>query len=71
MLSPGPPASPQAENTHKRNPSTGSNNLLFSNIDKMETSSQISQNSRTSLDTGVNQTRNNEAALLKHVLRDM
>ncbi|XP_013184726.2 thyroid receptor-interacting protein 11 isoform X1 [Amyelois transitella] len=63
---------------HKRNPSTGSNNLLFQNIDSVETSSQISIESDhreprvvTQLDTGVNQTRNTEGAILKHVLKDM
>ncbi|XP_059054457.1 thyroid receptor-interacting protein 11-like isoform X2 [Achroia grisella] len=62
---------------HKRNPSTGSNNLLFQNIDSIETSSQISIESDhrenrvvTQLDTGVNQTRNTESAILKHVLKD-
>ncbi|XP_053620600.1 thyroid receptor-interacting protein 11-like isoform X2 [Plodia interpunctella] len=63
---------------HKRNPSTGSNNLLFQNLDTVETSSQISIDSDhreprvvSQLDTGVNQTRNNEGAILKHVLKDM
>ncbi|CAG9789951.1 unnamed protein product [Diatraea saccharalis] len=62
---------------HKRNPSTGSNNLLFQNLDSVETSSQISIDSEhqprvvTQLDTGVNQTRNTEGAILKHVLKDM
>ncbi|KOB73268.1 putative slender lobes protein [Operophtera brumata] len=40
----------------------------------VETSSQLSRDSvepRQTLDTGVNQTRNNEGAILKHVLRDM
>ncbi|KAL0810274.1 hypothetical protein ABMA28_010436 [Loxostege sticticalis] len=63
---------------HKRNPSTGSNNLLFQNIDAIETSSTISVDSDqreprvvTQMDTGVNQTRNTEGAILKHVLKDM
>ncbi|XP_052742860.1 thyroid receptor-interacting protein 11 isoform X2 [Bicyclus anynana] len=62
---------------HRRNPSTGSNNLLFQNMDSVETSSQVSIESDTraipinTLDTGVNQTRNNEGAILKHVLKDM
>ncbi|CAB3236611.1 unnamed protein product [Arctia plantaginis] len=64
---------------HSRNPSTGSNNLLFTSIDTMDTASQRSRDSdRTepkvlspSLDTGVNQTRNTEGAILKSVLKDM
>ncbi|KAM3968617.1 LOW QUALITY PROTEIN: uncharacterized protein ACR2FA_012176 [Aphomia sociella] len=63
---------------HKRNPSTGSNNLLFQNIDSIETASQISLESdhreprvSSQLETGVNQTRNTEGAILKHVLKDM
>lgn len=64
---------------HSRNPSTGSNNLLFTNIDAMDTASQRSRESdRTeprvisqSLDTGVIQTRNTEGAILKSVLKDM
>lgn len=61
---------------HKRNPSTGSNNLLFQNLDSVETSSQRSVDSDqprvvSQLDTGVNQTRNTEGAILKHVLKDM
>ncbi|XP_039761412.1 thyroid receptor-interacting protein 11-like isoform X2 [Pararge aegeria] len=68
---------PVFEVGHRRDPSTGSNNLLFQNIDSMETSSQISIESDTrvipinTLDTGINQTRNNEGAILKHVLKDM
>ncbi|VVC99923.1 unnamed protein product, partial [Leptidea sinapis] len=67
---------PVFEVSHKRNPSTGSSNLLFQNIDA-DTSSQKSMDSDTkvipitTLDTGVNQTRNNEGAILKHVLKDM
>ncbi|RVE51900.1 hypothetical protein evm_003520 [Chilo suppressalis] len=62
---------------HRRNPSTGSNNLLFQNLDSVETSSQLSMDSDhqprvvSQLDTGVNQTRNTESAILKHVLKDM
>ncbi|XP_047513867.1 thyroid receptor-interacting protein 11-like [Pieris napi] len=62
---------------HRRNPSTGSNNLLFQNLDSVETSSQKSAESEsrviqmTTLDTGINQTRNNEGAILKHVLKDI
>lgn len=63
---------------HKRNLSSGSNNLLFQNIDSVETSSQISIESDhreprvvAQLDTGVNQTRNTEGAILKHVLKEM
>lgn len=61
---------------HKRNPSTGSNNLLFQNIDAAETSSHISIESDTAtprgtLDTGVTTPRDTEGAILKHVLRDM
>lgn len=73
----GPP--PNLPKTgHSRNPSTGSNNLLFSNLDSMETASQFSRESdreprfvTQSLDTGVNQTRNTEGAILKSVLKDM
>ncbi|CAK1549153.1 unnamed protein product [Leptosia nina] len=62
---------------HRRNPSTGSNNLLFQNLDAAETASQKSVDSEsrvipiTTLDTGINQTRNNEGAILKHVLKDI
>ncbi|CAH0598611.1 unnamed protein product [Chrysodeixis includens] len=63
---------------HSRNPSTGSNNLLFQNIDTLDTASQLSRDSdrepkvvSPSLDTGVNQTRNTEGAILKSVLKDM
>lgn len=62
---------------HKRNPSSSSNNVLFQNLDNIETSSQVSIESETkvmpinTLDTGINQTRNNEGAILKHVLKDM
>ncbi|XP_028160857.1 thyroid receptor-interacting protein 11-like isoform X1 [Ostrinia furnacalis] len=73
----GPNPTPQ-ELGHKRNPSTGSNNLLFQNIDAIETSSTLSVDSDhrdprvvTQMDTGVNQTRNTEGAILKHVLKDM
>ncbi|XP_049882043.1 thyroid receptor-interacting protein 11-like isoform X2 [Pectinophora gossypiella] len=66
---------PTPEPGHTRNPSTGSNNLLFQNIDALETSSQISIESdstrRGALDTGVTQPRDTEGAILKHVLRDM
>ncbi|CAH2098582.1 unnamed protein product [Euphydryas editha] len=68
---------PVFEIGHRRNPSTGSNNLLFQNLDSMETASQVSVESETrvipvnTLDTGINQTRNNEGAILKHVLKDM
>ncbi|XP_048000222.1 thyroid receptor-interacting protein 11-like isoform X2 [Leguminivora glycinivorella] len=71
----GPSPVPSEVVGHKRNPSTGSNNLLFQNIDNVETTSQISIESdhrvSTSMDTGVNQTRNTEGAILKHVLKDM
>ncbi|XP_038217042.1 thyroid receptor-interacting protein 11-like [Zerene cesonia] len=68
---------PIFEPGHRRNPSTGSNNLLFQNLDTMETASQKSTESEsrvvpiTTLETGINQTRNNEGAILKHVLKDM
>ncbi|XP_045781136.1 thyroid receptor-interacting protein 11-like isoform X1 [Maniola jurtina] len=68
---------PVFEVSHKRNPSTSSSNLLFQNLDSMETSSQVSIESESrviplnTLDTGINQTRNNEGAILKHVLKDM
>ncbi|KAF9815464.1 hypothetical protein SFRURICE_018110, partial [Spodoptera frugiperda] len=73
----GPP--PNLPKTgHSRNPSTGSNNLLFYNLESMETASQFSRESdreprvvTQSLDTGVNQTRNTEGAILKSVLKDM
>ncbi|XP_045540589.1 thyroid receptor-interacting protein 11 isoform X1 [Papilio machaon] len=61
---------------HRRNPSTGSNNVLFQNLE----SDAVSQGSAESeprvvnlghLETGVTQTRNSESAILKHVLRDM
>ncbi|KAH9632435.1 hypothetical protein HF086_010828 [Spodoptera exigua] len=73
----GPP--PNLPKTgHSRNPSTGSNNLLFHNLDTMDTASQFSRDSdreprviTQSLDTGVNQTRNTEGAILKSVLKDM
>ncbi|XP_073965940.1 LOW QUALITY PROTEIN: uncharacterized protein [Choristoneura fumiferana] len=69
----GPSPIPTELVGHRRNPSTGSNNLLFQNIDNIETSSQISIESdhRPPMDTGVNQTRNTEGAILKHVLKDM
>ncbi|XP_075987960.1 uncharacterized protein LOC142984322 [Anticarsia gemmatalis] len=75
----GPPPTQSTKSGHSRNPSTGSNNLLFSNIDTLDTASQRSRDSdRTdprvvspSLDTGVNQTRNTEGAILKSVLKDM
>lgn len=72
---PGP--TPVFEAGHKRNPSNNSNNLLFHNLDNMDTASQVSLESDTrvipinALDTGVNQMRNNEGAILKHVLKDM
>ncbi|GBP29633.1 hypothetical protein EVAR_79182_1 [Eumeta japonica] len=75
---------------HKRNPSTGSSNLLFQNIEEVETASQISletgsvhsdrQTNEPRLmsiaspvleNSGVNQMRNTEGAILKHVLKDM
>ncbi|XP_072933789.1 uncharacterized protein [Epargyreus clarus] len=61
---------------HRRNPSTGSNNLLFQNLEALETASQKSTESESrvipvGMDTGVNQTRNNEGSILKHVLKDM
>ncbi|CAH0718359.1 unnamed protein product, partial [Brenthis ino] len=65
---------PVFEVGHKRNPSTGSNNLLFQNL---ETSSQVSIESDNkvitinTMETGINQMRNNEGAILKHVLKDM
>ncbi|CAK1594890.1 unnamed protein product [Parnassius mnemosyne] len=68
---------PMFDPGHKRNPSTGSNNLLFQNLDNVETSSQHSTESEprvvtlSHMETGVNQTRNNEGAILKHVLKDM
>ncbi|XP_045457437.1 thyroid receptor-interacting protein 11-like [Melitaea cinxia] len=68
---------PVFEIGHRRNPSTGSNNLLFQNLETMETASQVSVDSENrvipinTLDTGINQTRNNEGAILKHVLKDM
>ncbi|XP_047540993.1 thyroid receptor-interacting protein 11-like isoform X1 [Vanessa atalanta] len=68
---------PVFELGHRRNPSTGSNNLLFQNLDSMDTASQASVDSEAraipvnTLDTGINQTRNNEGAILKHVLKDM
>ncbi|XP_032524396.2 thyroid receptor-interacting protein 11 isoform X2 [Danaus plexippus] len=68
---------PVFEAGHKRNPSNNSNNLLFHNLDNMDTASQVSLESDTrvipinALDTGVNQMRNNEGAILKHVLKDM
>ncbi|KPJ01223.1 Thyroid receptor-interacting protein 11 [Papilio xuthus] len=61
---------------HRRNPSTGSNNVLFQNLD----SDAVSQGSTESeprvvnlgqLETGVTQTRTSESAILKHVLKDM
>ncbi|XP_013134316.1 PREDICTED: thyroid receptor-interacting protein 11-like isoform X2 [Papilio polytes] len=61
---------------HRRNPSTGSNNVLFQNLD----SDGISPGSTESeprvlnlgqMDTGVTQTRTSESAILKHVLKDM
>ncbi|KAJ2939076.1 hypothetical protein O0L34_g10265 [Tuta absoluta] len=65
---------PVQEMGHQRNLSSGSNNLLFQNLEQVETSSQISiesdSNKRT-LETGVTQTRDTEGAILKHVLRDM
>ncbi|XP_063630458.1 thyroid receptor-interacting protein 11 [Cydia splendana] len=71
----GPSPIPSEVLGHKRNPSTGSNNLLFQNIDNVETTSQISIESdhrvSTIMDTGVNQTRNTQGAILKHVLKDM
>ncbi|KAG7295378.1 hypothetical protein JYU34_022427 [Plutella xylostella] len=78
-----PQPSPEPQPTHKRNLSTGSNNLLFQNIDALETASQYSAETSSvhsdskpvaivapSLETGVNQTRNNEGAILKQVLND-
>ncbi|XP_037876051.1 thyroid receptor-interacting protein 11 [Bombyx mori] len=68
---------PTFETGHKRNPSNGSNNLLFQNLDALETASVISRDSEPepraapSLDTGVNQTRNTEGSILKYVLKDM
>ncbi|XP_045508018.1 thyroid receptor-interacting protein 11-like [Colias croceus] len=68
---------PTLDPGHRRNPSTGSNNLLFQNLDSMETASQKSTESESriipinTLETGINQTRNNEGAILKHVLKDM
>ncbi|KAI5643501.1 hypothetical protein NE865_04485 [Phthorimaea operculella] len=65
---------PVQEMGHQRNLSAGSNNLLFQNLDQLETSSQISIESDTTkrtLETGVTQTRDTEGAILKHVLRDM
>ncbi|XP_050357884.1 putative leucine-rich repeat-containing protein DDB_G0290503 isoform X2 [Nymphalis io] len=68
---------PVFELGHRRNPSTGSNNLLFQNLDSMDTVSQPSVDSEArtipvnTLDTGINQTRNNEGTILKHVLKDM
>ncbi|KAJ8708169.1 hypothetical protein PYW08_010535 [Mythimna loreyi] len=71
-----PPNLPKAG--HSRTASNSSNNLLFQNIDNIETSSQLSRDSdreprvlSPSLDTGVNQTRNTEGAILKSVLKDM
>ncbi|CAG9133810.1 unnamed protein product [Plutella xylostella] len=78
-----PQPSPEPQPTHKRNLSTGSNNLLFQNIDALETASQYSAETSSvhsdskpvaivapSLETGVNQTRNNEGAILKQVLNN-
>ncbi|KAJ0170635.1 hypothetical protein K1T71_014006 [Dendrolimus kikuchii] len=69
---------PTFEPNHRRNPSTGSNNLLFQNLENVETSSHVSRESDRDvkvvsppLDTGVNQTRNTEGAILKYVLKDM
>ncbi|CAG4960945.1 unnamed protein product [Parnassius apollo] len=68
---------PMFDPSHKRNPSTGSNNLLFQNLDNVDTASQHSTESEprvvtlSHMETGVNQTRNNEGAILKHVLKDM
>lgn len=64
---------------HTRNTSTGSQNVLFQSIDSIETqSAEIGpvaplrpvpmQN--TMLESGVNQMRNNEGAILKQVLKD-
>ncbi|KAJ8705906.1 hypothetical protein PYW07_010683 [Mythimna separata] len=71
-----PPNLPKAG--HSRTASNSSNNLLFQNIDNIETASQLSRDSdrehrvlSPSLDTGVNQTRNTEGAILKSVLKDM
>ncbi|XP_063898531.1 thyroid receptor-interacting protein 11 isoform X1 [Helicoverpa armigera] len=73
-----PPIAAIPKSTHSRNPSTSSSNLLFQNIDSIETASQLSRESdreprvlTQSLDTGVNQTRNTEGAILKSVLKDM
>ncbi|XP_037293074.1 thyroid receptor-interacting protein 11 isoform X2 [Manduca sexta] len=68
---------PVFEPGHRRNPSTGSNNLLFQNMDSVDTASQLSRDSdreprvMSHMETGVNQTRNTEGAILKSVLRDM
>ncbi|XP_041985992.1 thyroid receptor-interacting protein 11-like [Aricia agestis] len=64
---------PTFEMGHSRNPSTGSHNLLLQNI---ETATQRSADSETrvigvTLETGITQTRNNEGAILKNVLKDL
>ncbi|CAH2061729.1 unnamed protein product, partial [Iphiclides podalirius] len=67
---------PVSDPGHRRNPSTGSNNLLFHNLEG-DAASQRSADSEprvvplSQMDTGVNQTRNSEGAILKHVLKDM
>uniref|UniRef100_A0A2A4K7U0 GRIP domain-containing protein n=2 Tax=Heliothis virescens TaxID=7102 RepID=A0A2A4K7U0_HELVI len=77
-IGPPPTAAAIPKTGHSRNPSTSSSNLLFQNLDSIETSSQLSRESdreprvvTQSLDTGVNQTRNTEGAILKSVLKDM
>ncbi|XP_068624368.1 thyroid receptor-interacting protein 11-like [Battus philenor] len=67
---------PILEPGHRRNPSTGSNNVLFQNLDS-DAASQKSTESEPRvvalghMETGVNQTRNNESAILKYVLKDI